>query len=450
MSQAGTISSSGGGGGGGDVNSLTPDSGAPVTAIAGTIPTLGYQAGIVPTIETYNDGSGNFRIADQSWETQYVVDPSTTNGLKGTFQTIQSAINQAVSDGAAYPNNFKKIYIRTGTYTENLSIPPGIMLSGEVLSDPSGGVITPYQTTLISGNHTFTGGCVWGATGINFLAASGDMFSNNNASIVFMYMRNCLFYAASGSVGTSFPVGYLSFDQCSFLGSGNAFNFTSGTLNITKSIFSQNATIIMSGGEFIVDTTYGIGTVTLSGGALIEAVNCTFTTTTASNYNIDATATSAPGSLLNCGFSGANIAGVSASTSGAWIMQNCYTGTTNDSVNFALYSSTINLNNYGNANQGNLIKSYRTATNYQMDTLNYYVGVTSTGSAITIDLPDSSAPQRDQVFIIKDEGGGAATHNITVTTSGGVKTIDGATSKVINTNYGFLQVIYNGTNYFTF
>src|SRR5260221_1100179 len=72
--------------------SLTPDSGSAVAAVGGTIPTLGYQAGTVQTMRTYNDGAGNFRVADQTWQTQYVVDKSTTNGLKGTFTTIQSAI----------------------------------------------------------------------------------------------------------------------------------------------------------------------------------------------------------------------------------------------------------------------------------------------------------------------------------------------------------------------
>ena len=132
-------------------------------------------------MRTYNDGAGNFRIADQTWETQYVVDQSTTDGLRGTFASIQAAINQAVSDGAAYPSNFKKIYIRQGTYSENLSIPGGIILEGCVLSDIAGGPVTPYQQTLISGNHTFAAGnVVCGCNGINFLASSGGIFSSGS------------------------------------------------------------------------------------------------------------------------------------------------------------------------------------------------------------------------------------------------------------------------------
>lgn len=76
------------------------------------------------------------------------------------------------------------------------------------------------------------------------------------------------------------------------------------------------------------------------------------------------------------------------------------------------------------------------------------IGVTDTSSArtITIDTDDEVA---GRVLIVKDESGGAATHNITVDTEGS-STIDGASSKVISTNYGVLRMYFRNGNWFTF
>ena len=55
--------------------------------------------------------------------TPYVV------GQNGSFDTIQSAINQAVKDGANL-NNFKSVQLQAGIYTENIQLRPGILLCG--------------------------------------------------------------------------------------------------------------------------------------------------------------------------------------------------------------------------------------------------------------------------------------------------------------------------------
>lgn len=78
----------------------------------------------------------------------------------------------------------------------------------------------------------------------------------------------------------------------------------------------------------------------------------------------------------------------------------------------------------------------------------YYMSCNVSGGTLTIDLPD--APTTGKVYIVKDSGGDAATNNITVTTSGGIVTIDGATSRVISTDYASLQFVFNGTSYEVF
>ena len=89
-----------------------------------------------------------------------------------------------------------------------------------------------------------------------------------------------------------------------------------------------------------------------------------------------------------------------------------------------------------------------TATSYSVLSSDHYIAVTDTSSARTITL-QSSGIGAGHVNVIKDESGAAGTNNITVQVNGGVKTIDGAASVAINTNYGSLRVYYNGTNWFT-
>ena len=84
-------------------------------------------------------------------------------------------------------------------------------------------------------------------------------------------------------------------------------------------------------------------------------------------------------------------------------------------------------------------------TPYAVTGTDDYLGVDSSGGAITVELPN--APSVGRAFIIKDSTGSAFTNNITVTTVGGAVTIDGATSVLFVTNYQSLQVIFNGTSY---
>ena len=86
-------------------------------------------------------------------------------------------------------------------------------------------------------------------------------------------------------------------------------------------------------------------------------------------------------------------------------------------------------------------------TNYVMISSDVYIGITSTGTIRAVTLVNANTCVSGRIVVVKDEGGGAAAFNITVTPAAG--TIDGAANKVINTNYGVLRFISNGTNWFT-
>jgi hypothetical protein len=64
------------------------------------------------------------------------------------------------------------------------------------------------------------------------------------------------------------------------------------------------------------------------------------------------------------------------------------------------------------------------------------------GGATAVTLPASAS---GCVYVVKDGKGDANTNNITITPTSGL--IDGAGTKVLNTSYGKVTVIFDGTNW---
>ena len=94
-------------------------------------------------------------------------------------------------------------------------------------------------------------------------------------------------------------------------------------------------------------------------------------------------------------------------------------------------------------------------SNYTLTANDEYVGV-GVSAPVTITLLPASGgsggslpkPTASKSVVIKDEFGNAATNNITVTAASG-ETIDGAATKIINTNYGLLRLRSNGSAWMT-
>ncbi len=82
---------------------------------------------------------------------------------------------------------------------------------------------------------------------------------------------------------------------------------------------------------------------------------------------------------------------------------------------------------------------------YTVTATDYYISCDSSGGPITILLPN--APTTYDEYIIKDRTGNALTNNITVTTVGGVVTIDGVATYVFDENYESIEMIFNGSTY---
>jgi hypothetical protein len=77
-----------------------------------------------------------------------------------------------------------------------------------------------------------------------------------------------------------------------------------------------------------------------------------------------------------------------------------------------------------------------------------FLAVDVSGGVVTIKLPN--APTTGKVFVIKDSKGKCFTSNISVTTVGGVVTIDGVTTYTLGVNYESINVIFDGTSYEVF
>lgn len=116
------------------------------------------------------------------------------------------------------------------------------------------------------------------------------------------------------------------------------------------------------------------------------------------------------------------------------------TAGTNISITNAAGSITIN-------SASTLVLTYSNvaATPYVVTATDTYLSVDTSALAITIKLPN--APTANRVFVIKDRTGNANIRNISVTTIGGVVTIDGVATYTMNTAFAAISLLYNGSTY---
>lgn len=84
-------------------------------------------------------------------------------------------------------------------------------------------------------------------------------------------------------------------------------------------------------------------------------------------------------------------------------------------------------------------------TSYTVLKQDYIIAYTSLTTGRTVTLP-TAVSVTGQTYIVKDEVGAAAANNLTIATTSS-QTIDGASTKVINLNYGVIVLYSNGTNW---
>ena len=429
------------------------DSGT-ATPAANVLTLTGQNSGSHPVMDTIGSGA-TATFENRAHLTPLVVDPSATQGVRGTYQTIAAAITAASSGN--------DIFIRPGTYTENLTLKVGVNLVGF-----KGDELTPQVTIIGNATLTTAGSCSISnvrlqTNGAALLTVSGTVASivnlencylnaTNNTGIIYsssdtgsnIRLINCR--GDTGTTGialfTGTGAGAMNFEYCKFTNSGNAT--TASAMSSTgqyfmrysyfEQVFSNTGT---GAGLQIFDCVFNSGAVnttvfalasTAAGGGTIE--RCFIGSGTATAVTIGA---SASVTLYMCNLQSSNTNVLSGS--GTTIMsQVTFSGTSK--LNAASVQTPV-----ATTNDALVIK---TPGAYPYTTVPQdAVILVDTASARTI--TPLASPVTGQKHIIKDSVGSAASNNITITPSG--KNIDGAASATINIAYGSVTIIYNGSEW---
>ena len=143
-----------------------------------------------------------------------------------------------------------------------------------------------------------------------------------------------------------------------------------------------------------------------------------------------------------------NVVGSVATDSGtATPSSNSFTIAGSGSVSTSGSGSTVTITG-SPLNQFTVTSLDNTDSPYTVLATDQYLSCDVSSGALTIELPN--APSTGTFYMVKDAAGNSSTFNITVTTVGGVVTIDGTTSFVMNTDYEAGNFMFNGTSYEVF
>lgn len=209
---------------------------------------------------------------------------------------------------------------------------------------------------------------------------------------------------------------------------------------------SQFFTVAASspGVVFSVTGANGVSVSPTVGNVVVSGINATTTTVGVASFN--------PSEFTVNGSGQVSLVGPSAPA-----IQTINTVSPNVSGNFT-FSSADNTLTFTNTTNGvsvtlsDVANGYVNVTHamspYTVGATDYFISCDPTAGVITILLPNSPGPRRE--FIVKDRTGQAQTNNVTITTPGGIDTIDGLTSYIFTDNYESLEMLFNGLSYETF
>lgn len=424
-----------------DTITLNPDTGSSLTGNEFDI--FGHVSGSAQVMETITSG-GDFLIENRVFDTPYVVDPSSTAGERGTFTTIQGAIDAAVTDGVA-TNNLKKIKIRSNTdpYIEDLTIPAGIVFESYGFRDEFNSSVQPVR---IHGAHTLADVCNIGSIGIKWTNSTGDIFTggatlaiinffdsnvnvtgNNQivssaATSTFIYARTSIFTANTTAIGFDISSGSVLFDDCTF---GDCYFEMDGEARFENCKSVGNVSGKTEVNVYAINTSFsGIidADIITNSGTASEFWNCIFGGNFAARYCFSGNPTV---SMVNCSMP----SGLSTPRDFA------------DSSIQVLTGQTL---------VGNVLKAERSASNVVAGGGENYIGITDTSSPRTVQIRMGDGGSNTlidyQIFVV-DESGNAGTNNITIT---GVdsENINGSSSYVIDQDYGFALFHTDGTEWY--
>lgn len=231
------------GAGGGGISTVTPDVGAPITAVGGNINIMGDMPG--SGVRVVQNAVDEIVIQNLREGAHYVV---AADGSK-EYTTVQAAITQAVADGAAMGNP-KMILVYPGVYTENLIVPDGIVLVGQSAEGRAAGTVVAGLCTIQPGSFVVFRDMAFSDTG------GGTAISSTGAGTVLVLQSS----RVSSSV-TALDLGALG---------GNSLFMSNCLVNgVTGLNITNAASVIIS--ETDINTTAAI---TATGSGNISITDC--------------------------------------------------------------------------------------------------------------------------------------------------------------------------------
>lgn len=453
---------------------ITGDSGGALSPTGGNWNILGQQAGSIAVMDTIGSVS-TLSIEDRTWISSLVVDASSTAGLRGTFQTITLAL-AAASSG-------QTIYVRPGTYTENITLKAGVdicAMTGDAYANTvniSGTITATYAgrasitgCRLISGNSD---GITVSGSGATVLTLKGCVLSQNansgtHYSVVStnanceIYVFDCFGTTSSNGAWFNIGGGLFKAQGCNLANTGGSSINNSFSGAATTSFITNCA----------IGTDQSVGTGIAQSDGTLYIVNCNIsgqviTSSTASIY-LDLTRVFTPNSIAltvggsnsheayNCVLISNNASAITVAVGCTLVAANCTINST--TTNAIAGAGTINSGNLTYVGSSSLMV---TTTQVPLVDSNDAIKIKTPGAYPYTTIPQDgmilvdtssartitplSSPTTGQKHIIKDSVGSGASNNITVTPSG--KNIDGAASYVINSNYGSITIVYNGAEW---
>jgi len=415
MSQAGAINVTGGGGGG-DITFIT-DTGTTTGTEFGL---QGQQYKDVPVMEVTNQLTDMF-VANNSWQTPYVVDISTVDGEKGTFATIQDAIDSAFANSDASGGKFATIILRNaaiGTYQESLIFPDGNFHIKSLI--PAN--IKNTLINFLSGTHTVPESSVVIFENLGLIPELTGTFLNSGKVIIY----NCFWQSANDNVTPSAI--FYAYDSNII-----ALELTSGTFeaygcNISSSGSLSNVSFVMKDCDLLVGADFELNGVAT--GFFINCNNLALTGDTTGNISLDSVTIYHTVDLVNANILYNNI-GFSPTGSGTEIFSTIFT---------SLFKRPTE--------SGNVWK--RRVSDVEVDyivTIDQYIGViTANNSSLTF---VDSGFVKEQVWYVFDESGTASTNPRTIIADS-PRTINGQPNLIIDQDFGWAIITFDGDNYFAF
>ena len=367
------------------------------------------------------------------------------------------ATHTTIAAALAVASSGDTIFIRDGTYTENLTLVAGVNLVGY-----------NYSAVTIAGKCTATFAGTVNISNIT-LETNGDYFLSITGTLATRILLQRCFLSAldntgmlnssssgsaeircewcEGDIGTTLigmftmsGSGLIVFIHCHFDNSGpsvTSSTVSSGLLTFRWTRFdgpitsSSTASFQAEYSEF-----YGAGLhttmITHNGtGQNSEMKWCLGASGTASCISVGA---GAQLGIMHCNIGSTNTNAITGAGEiwGAGLILPRAGNTVN--------TTTQNASQMSNDNYHVTAPGAYPYTTLVQDAV---IFVDTTGGARTI-TPRAS-PSDGARHIIKDNDGNAAANNVTITPSG--KNIDGAASSVITTDYGSVEIVYNGTEW---